>query len=193
MIMPAAAGSSTDVIGRMMVERMKASLGQPVIIENVTGANGSLAVGRVARAAPDGYTLSLGNWNTHVANGAVYALKYDLLNNFEPISLLTEGPLLVTARKAMPANDLKEFIAWLRANPNKATQGHPGVGSAAHVAGLLFQKETGTRFQFVPYRGGTPAMQDLVAGHIDLMMSTATDALPQQRLGNITRVQQLAE
>jgi tripartite-type tricarboxylate transporter receptor subunit TctC len=112
---------------------MRASLGQPIIIENVAGANGSIGVGRVARAAPDGHTLVIGQWNTFVANGALYALQYHLQNDFEPIALLTETPLLVTAKKAMPANDLKEFIAWLKANPNKATQGHSGIGSAGHV------------------------------------------------------------
>jgi len=185
MVVPYPPGGSTDVIGRLLVERMRASLGQPIIIESVAGANGSIGVGRIARAAPDGYTLVLGQWNTLVANGALYALQYDLLNDFEPIALLTQSPLLVTAKKTMPAKDLKEFIAWLKANPNKATQGIPGAGSAAHVAGVFFQKETGTLFQFVPYRGGAPATQDLVAGHIDLTMGVATDALPHVLTGTI--------
>jgi tripartite-type tricarboxylate transporter receptor subunit TctC len=184
MVLPYPPGGSTDVIGRILAERMRTSLGQPIIVESVAGANGSIGVGRVARAAPDGYTLVIGQWNTMVANGALYALPYDVIKDFEPIALLSDSPLLVTARKAMPAKDLKEFIDWLKANPN-ATQGLPGVGSAAHVAGVFFQKETGTRFQFVPYRGGMPATQDLVAGHIDLMIGTATDALPQLRAGTI--------
>src|SRR5439155_26309464 len=136
-------------------EGMRVSLGQTVIVETVTGASGSLGVGRVARAAPDGYTLVIGQWTTFIGNGALYALQYDLLNDFEPISLLAEAPLLVIAKKAMPAKDLKEFIAWLKANPNKATEGNAGTG----IAGLLFQKQTGSSFQAVPYRGGAPATQ----------------------------------
>lgn len=185
MIIPYPPGASTDVIGRILSDRIRAPLNQPIIIENVAGANGSIGAGRVARAAPDGYTLVIGNWNNFVANGALYALQYDLQNDFEPIALLTETPLLFTAKAAMPANDLKEFIAWLKANPNKATQGHSGIGSVGHVAGVFFQKETITRFQFVPYRGGGPATQDLVAGHIDFMMNAVTDTLPQVRAGTV--------
>ena len=184
-VVPFAVGGATDVIGRIVAERMRASLGQPIIIENLTDASGTLGVGRGARAAPDGYTLVIGQWTTFVGNGALYALQYDLLNDFEPISLLVETPLLVIAKKAMSAKDLKEFIAWLKANPNKATQGHAGAGSNLHVAGLLFQKQTGSSFQSVPYRGGAPAQQDLVAGHIDFMMSAPIESLPQVRLGNI--------
>ena len=142
-----AAGAASDTIGRVIAERMKISLGQPVIVENVTGATGTIAAGRVARAAPDGYTLSLGNDSANVMAGAVYALKYDLLNDFEPVALLSTGPLVLVARKAMPANDLRGLIAWLKANPDKATF---GTGIPA-TPGLLFQRETGTRFQFVPY------------------------------------------
>jgi tripartite-type tricarboxylate transporter receptor subunit TctC len=186
MIVPYAAGGASDVIARVMAERMKSSLGQPVIVENVTSAGGTIAVGRVARAAPDGYTLSLGNNGTHVLNGAFYALQYDLLNDFEPVALLSTGPYVLTARKTMPANDLKGLIAWLKANPDKATQAHGGTGGPAHIAGVLFQKETGTRFQFVPYRGGAaPAIQDLVAGHIDMLISDPVAALPQVRAGTI--------
>ncbi len=180
-----AAGGATDVIARMMAERMKNSLGQPVIVENMTGAVGSIAVGRVARAAPDGYTLSLGNTDSHVVAGAVYALQYDLLKDLEPVALLATGPYMLTARKAMPANDLKGLIAWLKANPDKATLGHGGTGSAAHVAGFFFQRETGTRFQFVPYRGAAPAIQDLVAGQIDMASTDPIAALPQVRAGMI--------
>jgi tripartite-type tricarboxylate transporter receptor subunit TctC len=186
MIVPYAAGGASDVIARVMAERMKSSLGQPVIVENVTGAGGTIPVGRVARAAPDGYTLSLGNNGTHVLNGAFYALQYDLLNDFEPVALLSTGPYVLTAKKTMPANDLKGLIAWLKANPDTATQGHGGTGGPAHIAGVLFQKETGTRFQFVPYRGGAaPAIQDLVAGHIDMLISDPVAALPQVRAGTI--------
>ncbi len=150
-----------------------------------TGAAGSIAVGRVARAAPDGYTLSIGSWATHVLNGAIYALQYDVLNDFEPVSLITTQPVLIVAKKAMPANDLKELIGWLKANPDKATQGTAGAGSVLHVAGAFFQRETGTRFQFVPYRGAAPAIQDLLAGQIDLIFDLAANSLPQVRAGTI--------
>ena len=166
-----AAGGATDTIGRMMAERMKSSLGQPVIVENVTGAGGTIAVGRVARAAPDGYTLSLGNNGSHVMAGATYALQYDLLNDFEPVALLSTGPFVLVAKKTMPANDLKGLIAWLKANPDKATLGHGGTGGPAHIAGVFFQRETGTRFQFVPYRGsrsGHPGLGGRSDRHGDL-------------------------
>jgi tripartite-type tricarboxylate transporter receptor subunit TctC len=162
---------------------MRWSLGQTIIIENVGGAGGSIGVGRVARAAPDGYTLDIGQWDTHVANGATYPLSYDLQNGFEPIALISSNPLLILTKKAMPADDLKGLIAWLKANPDKASAAVPTAGS--HVAGILFQKETGTRFQFVPYRGGGPAMQDLVAGQIDMLIVQAAVALPQVRAGTI--------
>ena len=179
------AGGATDVIARILSERMRASLGQPVVIENLGGANGSIGAGRVARAAPDGYTLIIGNWNNFVANGALYALQYDLRNDFKPIALLSETPLLLAAKKTMPAQDLNEFITWLKANPNKATEGHAGIGSVGHVAGYFFQKVTGTRFEFVPYRGGGPAVQDLVAGNIDFIMNSATDSMQQARAGSV--------
>jgi tripartite-type tricarboxylate transporter receptor subunit TctC len=185
MVVPFAPGGPTDTIGRIIAERMRAPLGQPVVIENVTGAGGSIGVGRVVRAAADGYTISIGNSSSHVFNGAIYALQYDLLNDLEPVALLSSQPLLIVARKAMPANDLKELIAWLKANPDKASQGTPGAGTAAHITGSFFQKQTDTRFTFVPYRGTGPAMQDLVAGQIDLMIDTPTNSLPHVRTGAI--------
>jgi len=151
----------------------------------VTGAGGTIAVGRVARAAPDGYTLGLGANGPYVMAGATYALQYDLLNDFEPVALLSIGPSVLTARKAMPANDLKGLITWLKANPDKATMGHGGTGGTGHIAGVFFQRETGTRFQFVPYRGATPAIQDLVAGQIDMASIDPIAALPQVRAGTI--------
>jgi tripartite-type tricarboxylate transporter receptor subunit TctC len=184
-IVPFAAGGGSDVIGRIVAERMRVSLGQPVIIENVVGAAGNIGVGRVARAVPDGYTLILGIWNTHVANGALYSLQYDLMKDFEPISLITDTPLLIVAKKAMPANDLKSLIAWLKTNPDKASAGTAGAGSAEHVTAVLFQNITGTRFQFVAYRGGGPAMQDLVGGQIDMMIAPSVPSLPQIRSGSI--------
>jgi len=182
MIVPFPAGGPTDVVGRVLAERMKVSLGQAVIIENVSGANGSIGVGRVARAVPDGYTIDLGLWGTHVINGAIYSLRYDLRNDFEPISPIVGNPLIVFGKNAMPAKDMKELIAWLNANPDKASQGTSSAGT--HAVGALFQKETGTRFQFVPYRGAAPAIQDLVAGQIDLVIET-TVHLPQVRAGSI--------
>ena len=170
MIVPFPAGGGTDTVGRIVAERMRVSLGQPVVIENVTGANGTIGTGRVARAAPDGYTVVFGIWNTHVANGALYPLQYDVLKDFEPIALIASYPYLIVANKTIPASDLKGLVTWLKANPGKATAATVGVGSAQHVGSVLLQKMTDTRFQFVPYRGAAPAMQDLLAGHVDWMM-----------------------
>jgi tripartite-type tricarboxylate transporter receptor subunit TctC len=185
MVVPFPAGGSTDTIGRVMADGMRGPLGQSVIIENVGGASGNLGVGRVARAAPDGYTLILGSWPTHVLNAAIFTLPYDPLNDFEPVALVAAQPLFIIARKAMPARDLTELLAWLKANPDKATQGTAGTGGASHLAGVFFQKATGTRFQFVPYRGSAPAMQDLLAGQIDMMIDLAASATPQVRAGNV--------
>jgi tripartite-type tricarboxylate transporter receptor subunit TctC len=186
LVVPFAAGGPVDVLARIMAERMKVSLGQPVIIENVAGAAGSLGVGRVARAAPDGYTLSIGpGSSTHVINAAIYALQYDVVKAFEPISLIGTMTELIVARKSMPADDLKGLIAWLKANPGKATQGTSGVGSAGHVAGVFFQNLTDTKFAFVPYRGLAPAMQDMLAGQVDLMIDVPTSSGPQVRAGAI--------
>jgi len=184
-IVPFAAGGPTDVIARTLAEPMRVVLGQPVVIENVTGANGNVGVGRVARAAPDGHTIGIGHWSTHVVNGAVYPLPYDLLRDFEPISLISTNSYLIVAKNAFPAGDLKSFIAWLQANPDKASEGTAGAGSPQHVSGVFFQKATGTRFQFVPYRGAAPAMQDLLAGHIDMIIDDPTSSLPQVRAGRI--------
>jgi tripartite-type tricarboxylate transporter receptor subunit TctC len=185
MIVPFPAGGSIDATARVVIEGMRGSLGQPVIIENVSGASGSIGTGRVARAAPDGYTLGIGYLGTHVFNGVAFPLPYDLLNDFEPVSLLVTNPLLIVAKKAMPAKDLQELIAWLKANPGKASQGTSGAGGTSDVAGIVFQKETGTRFQLVPYRGAAAMMQDLLAGQIDLMIDFAVNSLPQVRAGTI--------
>jgi tripartite-type tricarboxylate transporter receptor subunit TctC len=184
MVVPFPPGGGTDVIARIVAERIAALLGQSVIVENVTGAGGNIGAGRVARASPDGYTIGIGQSATHVFNGATYVLPYDLLNDFEPVALLSTTPFMLVAKSALPAKDLREFIAWLKANPDKASQGTP-VGSVPHVAGVLFQKETGTRFQFVPYRGGAPALQDLVAGNIDMLITDPTTSLSQARAGRI--------
>ena len=193
LIVPYSAGGPADTVGRVLAERMRASLSQPIVIENVGGANGSIAVGRVARAAPDGYTVSLGLWNTHVSNSALYDLKYDVVNDFEPVALLASFSLMVVARKDIPAKDLKEFIAWVKANPSKATQGSAGAGSMGHLAGVHFQNTTGTRIMHVPYRGSAPAMQDLVAGHIDMMIDAPVTILRQLHDGSIKAYAVLAK
>jgi len=182
-IVPYAAGGQGDILFRILAEHMRGSLGQPVLIDNVGGAASRIGTGRLARAAPDGYTLGQGSFGTHVVNGAIHTLNYDVVKDFEPISLIANGPQLIVARKTMPANNLKELIAWLKANPDKASQGTTGVGAVSHLAGVFFQRQTRTRFQFVPYRG--TAMPDLVAGNIDLMIDQAANALPQVRSGSI--------
>jgi tripartite-type tricarboxylate transporter receptor subunit TctC len=183
MVVPFAAGGPNDAIARTLAARMEVSLGQPVVIENVDGSAGSIGTRRLARAAPDGYTLGIGYWGTHVANGALYALDYDLLGDFEPISLLAESPLLIVAGKAASANDLKDLVGWLKQNPDKSSWAVPGSGS--HVASVFFQKETGTRFRLVPYRGAGPAIQDLATGRIDMAMLNVGPVLPQVRSGAI--------
>ena len=184
-VVPFAAGGSTDVIGRILAERMRTSLGQTVIIENTTGAGGTIGVARAVRAAPDGYTLSLGQNGSHVLTGATYGnLSYDLLKDFEPVSLLVISPFVITTTNAIPANDLKGLIVYLKANPGR-TVGNAGMGSITHVAGLVFQNITGTKLQFVPYRGTGPAMQDLVAGQIDMMIGDPITAMPHVRAGKL--------
>jgi tripartite-type tricarboxylate transporter receptor subunit TctC len=185
-VVPTGAGGPQDVVARIVAERMRNPLGQPVIIENVPGANGTLGTGKVARAPPDGYTLAFSvSSSTHVLNGAIYALSYDVINDFEPIALVADGPLLVVAKTSMPANTLTELIAWLKANSDKASLGHTGPGSPAHLAGAFFQKQTGTGFQFVTYRSAGQAMQDVMAGHIDLMFTSPSIALAAVKAGSV--------
>jgi tripartite-type tricarboxylate transporter receptor subunit TctC len=184
-VAPFTAGGPVDSRARILAEHMRQTLGQSVIVENVTGAAGSIGVGRVAHSAPDGYTIVVGIWSTHVVNGAIYTLSYDVQNDFEPIALITDSPNVIVGKKTLPANELKGLIAWLKANPEKATAGTAGVGSPQHVFAILFQNVTGTRFQFAHYRGGAPATQDLVSGQIDLMISDVVTALPQVRASNI--------
>jgi tripartite-type tricarboxylate transporter receptor subunit TctC len=185
MIVPFPAGSAFDVAARVLAEGMHVSLGQPVIVENVTGAAGSIGVSRVARAAPDGYTICFGGLITHVINGAVLTLPYDVVRDFEPVSLIATTELVIVARKTMPANDLKGLIAWLKANPDRASQGSGGVGSLTHIAGVFFQQQTSTQFAIVPYRGAGAAINDLVAGHIDFMFDLLPNSLPHMRAGTI--------
>lgn len=184
-VVPFAPGGPTDVIARTLAQHMGATLGQSVVVENVAGANGNVGVGKVARAAPDGYTLSMGHWSTHVVNAAVYPLAFNVLKDFEPLSLVTSNSYLIVAKNAFPAQDLKGFVAWLKTNPDKAFEGTAGAGSPQHVSGVFFQNATNTRFQFVPYRGAAPAMQALVAGEIDLIIDDPASSLPQVRAGKI--------
>ena len=184
-VVPLTAGGAFDVTARILSEHMRASLGRPVIVENVTGAAGSIGTGQVARAAPDGYTLISGGLNTHVINPAFLALQYKVLSDFEPIALTTTVPLLIVAKKAMPPNDLQELIAWLKANPDKASLGTGGRGNVSHLAAVFFQRETGTRMGFVPYRAAGAAINDLVAGHVDVMMDIASNSLPHVGAGTI--------
>jgi tripartite-type tricarboxylate transporter receptor subunit TctC len=182
-----------DTVARIVAERMRSALGQTIIIENVGGASGSIGIGRVARATPDGYTLSYGAWATHVINGAVYALPYDLRSDFEPIAQTINTRFVIAAKKTMPADDLRGLIAWLKINPDKASAGTSGAGSPAHIGGILLQNLTSTRFHFVPYRGSAPAMQDLVAGQIDIMIDNTVNALPLHRSGRIRVLAALAD
>jgi tripartite-type tricarboxylate transporter receptor subunit TctC len=185
MIVPYPAGGPTDTIARLLGERMRASLGQPVVIENVAGAGGTIGVGRVARAAGDGYTLGIGHWGSHVVNGAIYTLPYDLLADLEPVALISDGPQLIVAARSVPAKNMQELIAWLKANPGKAMLGTTGVGGASHLAGILFQNTTGTNIQIVPYRGAAPRMQDMLSGQIHLAFDQAASSLPQVQGGNL--------
>lgn len=175
MIVPFPAGGATDTLARFLAEKMRGILGQPVVIENIAGAAGSIGVGRAVRSAPDGYTLSIGTSTTHMLTGGLYALQFDLLKDLEPIIQIGSEPLLIVGKKSLPANDLKGLIAWLKANPDKASVGIAGVGATGHLTGISFQKETGTKFQFVPYRGNAPAMQDLLAEQIDFMIEPSSN------------------
>jgi tripartite-type tricarboxylate transporter receptor subunit TctC len=175
MIVPFPAGGATDTLARYLAEQMRPILGQPIIIENIGGAAGSIGVGRAVRSPPDGYTLSIGTSTTHMLTGGLYALSFDLLRDLEPVIQIGSEPLLIVGKKNLPADDLKGLIAWLKANPDKASVGIAGVGATGHLTGIAFQKETGTRFQFVPYRGNAPAMQDLLAGNIDFMIEPSSN------------------
>ncbi len=176
-VVPYPAGGPTDTIARILADRMKTTLGKPVVIENISGAGGSIGVGRVARATPDGYTLSIGHVQTHVLNAATMHLNYDVVKDFEPVSLIADTPIWIIARKSLPADNLKEFIAWLKARNGNATAGAVGVGGPTDIAALIFQKNTGTKFQFVPYRGGAPLLEDLLGEHIDFAFGQAATYL----------------
>jgi tripartite-type tricarboxylate transporter receptor subunit TctC len=189
LIVPFPPGGSTDVAARIMAEHMRARLGQPVVIENVGGAGGSIAVGRLARAAPDGYTIDIGQWDTHVGS-IIYKLDYDLQKDFEPIGLISNNPQLMVAKKDLPAGNLKELIAWMKANPDKIN--YVNQNAAANVTGVMFEKLTGQKFRYIPYRGAGPAMTDLVSGQVDLLVVQGAVALPQIRAGKIKAIANLS-
>lgn len=183
LIVPFAAGGPTDTLARTLAQPLSKILGQTVVVEDVSGAGGSIGVERVVRAAPDGYSLVLGNWSTNVLNGAIYDLHYDLLKDLEPVVLLPSSPQLIVSKESVPAKNLNDLMVWLKSN--KAIVGTAGVGSAGHVSGLFFQHVTGIPISFVPYRGAGPAMQDLLGGHIDVMFDQASNSLPAVRAGRI--------
>src|SRR5579871_5062844 len=185
MIVPFPAGGATDTLARFLAEKMRPVLGQPIVIEDVGGAAGSIGVTRAVRSAPDGYTLSIGTSTTHMLTGGLYHLPFDLLKDLDPIILIGSEPLLVVGKKSFPADDLKGLIAWLKANPDKASVGIAGVGALGHLMGIAFQKATGTKFQFVPYRGNGPALQDLLAEQIDFMIEPASNFKGQLAAGNL--------
>src|SRR5947199_4029813 len=185
MVVPFAAGGPTDAIARAISERMRVSLGQSIIIENVPGAGGPIGVGRAVPAGPDGYTLSLGHTGTHVVNGAIYPLPYDLLNDFEPVALIASNPMMVVTKNAVPAKNLRELVEWLKANSDKVATGTAGVGSASHFSAVYFQNLIKVPLNFVPYRGTGPALQDLVAGQIDMIVDQASNSIAQVQAGRI--------
>jgi tripartite-type tricarboxylate transporter receptor subunit TctC len=193
MNVPYPPGGPTDTLGRIFAERLRVSLGQPVVVENVGGAAGSIGVGRAVRAAPDGYTISFGNVASHVFSSIVLKLPYDVTTDLEPVALMTISPMWLLARTSLPAKDLKELIAWLKANPDKATFAIVGSGSPAHLCGIYFQNATGTRFQFVPYRGAGPAAQDMIAGQIDLTCLEASATRPHVQSGKLRAYAVLAQ
>jgi tripartite-type tricarboxylate transporter receptor subunit TctC len=189
LVVPFPPGGSTDVAARIMAERMRPSLGQPIIVENIGGAGGSIGVGRVARAAPDGYTIDIGQWDTHVGS-IIYKLDYDLEKDFEPIALVSNNPQLIVAKKDLPADNLKDLVIWMKANPGKIN--FVNQNAAANVSGVTFEKLTGQKVQMIPYRGAGPAMTDLISGQVDLLVVQGAVALPQVRAGKIKALANLS-
>ena len=184
-VVPFSAGGPSDAMARILAERMKVTLGESLLVENVTGAGGSIGVGRAVRSPPDGYTISFGHLGTHVANGAIYKLGYDLVADLEPVALLPSNPMIVVSKNAVPAKSLKELLEWLKARPTPASAGTAGAGSGSHIAGLYFENIAGIKLQYVPYRGTGPAMNDLVAGQIDIIVDQLSNSINQVRAGNI--------
>jgi tripartite-type tricarboxylate transporter receptor subunit TctC len=184
-IVPFAAGGPSDAMARILAERMKVTLGQPVLVENVTGAGGSIGVGRAIQSPPDGYTISFGHLGTHVCNGAVYKLKYDLVADLEPVVLLPSNPMVVVSKNDIPAKSLKELLDWMKAKPSPPTAGTAGAGSGSHIAGVYLASITGVKLQYVPYRGTGPALNDLIAGQIDVIVDQTSNSINQIRAGTI--------
>ena len=184
-IVPFSAGGPSDAMARILAERMRITLGEAVLVENVTGAAGSIGVGRAVKSPPDGYTISFGHLGTHVANGAIYKLNYDLIGDLDPVVLLPSNSMVIVSKNAVPAKTLKELLEWLRSRPAPAAAGTAGAGSGSHIAGLYFENLTGIKLQYVPYRGTGPAMNDLVAGQIDLIVDQLSNSIQQVRGGNI--------
>jgi tripartite-type tricarboxylate transporter receptor subunit TctC len=184
-IVPFAAGGPTDTIARIMGERMAKSLGQTVVVENVTGAGGSIGVGKVVRSAPDGYTISIGHVGTHVINGAVHTLPYDLLNDLDPVAMIATNPQIIVSRNTVPAKDLKELVAWVKANEGKVSAATGGPGTPAHVSAVYFGNLIASPVQIIHYRGAAPALQDVMAGHVDITFDQALNSLPQVRAGRV--------
>ena len=185
MVVPLAPGGSTDVLARITAQGMSKQLGQPVVVENTSGAGGTIGVTKAERSAPDGYTILFGQWGTNMANGAIYSLDFDLVKDFEPIALVATQPFMIDARKGVPANNLKELIAWLKENGDKTTEGNSGVGSPSHIAGILLQQTLGLKWQMVPYRSAGLSMQDLVAGNVDIALDAPAVVLPQFKAGTV--------
>jgi tripartite-type tricarboxylate transporter receptor subunit TctC len=185
LVVPFTAGGPTDTLARILAERMGRSLGQTVIVDNTTGAAGTIGVTRVVRAAPDGYTIGIGHWSTHVVNPAIYPLTFNILNDLEPLADIATNPQLLVSRKDLPANDLKALIAYAQANSDKITAATSGVGAASHIGGLYFEQKTGAKLRFIPYRGGGPALQDVIAGQIDIMFDQAANSIPQVQAAKI--------
>jgi tripartite-type tricarboxylate transporter receptor subunit TctC len=184
-VVPFAAGGPTDTLARIVSDPMRKLLGQTVVVENVTGAGGSIAVGRVARATPDGHTLSIGHWGSHVVNGAYYTLPFDLLTDLEPVAMIASNPQVIISKLAVPAKNLKELIAWSKSNQDKLLVGTGGVAASAHMGGIYFQNAIGAKFQYVHYRGGAPALQALLSGEVDLYVTQVSGAVTFTRAGKI--------
>lgn len=184
-IVPASAGGPTDTIGRIVMARAQQILGQTIVVENVGGASGTIGTGRVVRAEPDGYTIGIGGVNHYVVNASVYPLNYDVLNDFAPISMLSNGPMIIMSRNSLPAKNLAELITWLKANPDTVTFGTGGLASPPHISGLSLQQVTGNKFQFVPFRGSAPALQQVVGGQLDIIIDQASGALSTAKGGQV--------